>query len=426
MKTELLSTSGMAGVRRGLQAVRAETPDMAEIRRLIGEIQSAHSEFRTANDQRLAQIEARGAADPVTTQQVTAINTRLGELQAALDTANQTIAGLRMGGGAGDTSDPAVREHRTAFAGYMRGTVEARGSTYSDPDGGLLVDRTTESGIERILSTTVAMRRLARIVAISGASYVQHKGLGGATSGWVGETETGSDRPETNTPNLASIEFTPGTLYAEPVATNDLLEDSAVSIEDWYADEVGIEFGEEEAAAFVSGNGKKKPRGFLSYDTVANASYAWGKIGFVVTGGASDFAASNPGDAVITLIHALKAGYRNNARFLTNDLTLAAIRKWKDGDGNYLWQPSAQAGVPSTLMGYGVETDDNMPDIAAGTFPLAFADWQRAYTIVDRRGIAVLRDIYKTRGLVHLYTTKRVGGGVSNFEAIKLMKVAAS
>lgn len=187
-----------------------------------------------------------------------------------------------------------------------------------------------------------------------------------------------------------------------------------------------MEFAEAEGAAFVSGTGILQPRGLLSYDTVANASYAWGSVGYVASGAAADFTTSNPADKLIDMVHALRAGYRQGASWLMNDLTAAKIRKFKAGDGNFLWQPSLQVGQPSTLLGYAAYTDDNMPDVGANAFSVAFADFRRAYLIVDRVGIRVLRDPFTNKPNVHFYTTKRVGGGIQNFEAIKLLKIAAS
>lgn len=420
---------------RGLQGVRAEPtpPTVQEVMALVTQLNQAHADFRAANDRRLAEVEARGTPDTLTTEQVDRINARVGELSSQLDAANQTLAGLRVGGiGDPGVDSPEARQHREAFASFMAGRmgpqgeqVQARGATFSSPDGGFLVSPQMETGISRILSQQLAMRRLAQVLSIGAASYVKHKGLGGASSGWVGESETGDDRPETATPKLARMEFTPGELYAEPASTQTFLEDASTDVEGWYDGEVAIEFAEKEGAAFVSGDGIKKPKGFLAYPTKANAQSGWGNVGFVKSAGAADFAAEDPGDAFIDLIHALKPGYRNGASFLMNDLTAAKVRKFKDGQGNYLWQPATVAGQPSTFMGYVVETDDNMPAVEANALAVAFANWKQFYLIVDRLGMTVLRNPYKVNGVVLFYTRKRVGGGIQNFEAGKLLKIAA-
>jgi len=211
-----------------------------------------------------------------------------------------------------------------------------------------------------------------------------------------------------------------------PEASQTMLEDGSINIESWLAEEVAIEFAEQEGDAFVSGDGDGKPRGLLSYPTVANASFKWGKVGYIASGKADGFADTDPADALIDLIYALNNKWRQSARWLMNDLTAAAIRKFKDGTGEYIWQPSFQQGEPPQLLGYPTEFDDNMPDIAAGKHPIAFADFRRAYLVVDRRGVNVLRDPFTNKPYVRFYTTKRVGGGMQDFEAVKLFKIAAS
>jgi HK97 family phage major capsid protein len=162
---------------------------------------------------------------------------------------------------------------------------------------------------------------------------------------------------------------------------------------------------------------------------VANASYSWGKLGFVTTGVAADISDSthNGLDALTDLVYSIKQGYRTNARFMMNRTLAGKIRKLKTiGDTeNPLWEPSAKLGQPATLLGYPITDDDNMSDVGSNAFPVAFGDFKRGYLIVDRVGIRVLRDPFTNKPYVHFYTTKRVGGGVQNFEAIKLLKCAA-
>jgi HK97 family phage major capsid protein len=412
---------------RGLISARAEgAPGVAQFTAMIDTLNRTFAEFREANDKRLAEIEKKGSVDPVLAEKVEKLNAALTEQQRALDDANKRMAGLTLGGGGDDLDTPEAREHREQFRGWLRGSPQARTTTYTDPDGGFLAPATIDTMVTRILSQTLAIRRLAQVQPISASSYVKHKSLGGAGSGWVGESETGTARPETSTPTLARMEFTPGEVYAEPYATQQALDDMQVDVEAWLADEVSTTFAEREGAAFISGDGIKKPRGFLDYPNVANTSYAWGSLGFVVTGNASGFIAASssagPADCFLDAIYALKAGYRQNATWLMNDVVAARARKFRDGQGNYLWQPATVAGQPSMFLGYGVNTDDNMPDIGSNAFPAAFADWRQAYMIVDRTGTRVLRNPFKLNGLVAFYTTRRVGGGVQNFEAIKLIK----
>ncbi len=210
-----------------------------------------------------------------------------------------------------------------------------------------------------------------------------------------------------------------------PAATSSLLDDAAVNVEQWITEEVEAAFAEQEAAAFITGNGLNKPMGFLSYSTVEDASWEWGKIGHIATGVDGALPASDPSDKLIELIYALKAGYRQNANFVMNRKTQSVLRKLKDADGNYLWQPPAAVGEKASLMGFGLVEAEHMPDIAADGTPIAFGDFERGYLVVDRIGVRVLRDPYSAKPYVLFYTTKRVGGGVQDFDAIKLLKFAA-
>ena len=211
-----------------------------------------------------------------------------------------------------------------------------------------------------------------------------------------------------------------------PAATQTLLDDSQVDIEQWLADEVQIVFAEQEGAAFVNGDGTNKPTGFLHYTAVADASWSWGNLGYIASGADGAFASSNPADALINLAYAPKQGYRANGRWVMNRKTESTVRKFKDTTGNYIWQPGLSAEQPATLFGYPVTEAEDMPDIASNSLSIAFGDFTRGYLVVDRVGVRVLRDPYSAKPYVLFYTTKRVGGGVQNFEAIKLMKFAAS
>jgi HK97 family phage major capsid protein len=214
-------------------------------------------------------------------------------------------------------------------------------------------------------------------------------------------------------------------IYAMPAATQTLLDDSVVSIDQWLAEEVQSAFAGQETDAFINGDGVSKPQGFLSCDKVADGAWSWAKIGYVASGADAGFAAASPADALVDLVYSLKAGYRQNGRFIMNRRTQCEIRKLKDEAGDYLWQPGSSAGAEATLMGFPVTEAEAMPDIAAGSFALAFGDFRRAYLIVDRVGVRILRDPFTAKPYVLFYTTKRIGGGVQNFEALKLLKFAA-
>ena len=413
-----------AGAARGLLSVRADAgaPSIAEINAMIVEVNKTFAAVKETYDRQFAELR-KGQADVVTSDKMARIDAALAEQQKSLDDANRRLAAVQIGGAGQPGETPEARQHAETFRGFMRGRIEARTTTYTDPDGGFLAPPSLDMMVTRIQSQTLAMRRIAQVQPITSSGYVKFKSIGGAGSGWVGESESNNTaRAETTTASLARMEFAPGEVYAEPNATQQALDDMAIDVEGWLAGEVSITFNEQEGGAFITGNGVKKPRGILAYDTVANASYTWGKVGFIVTGAAATFATSNPADAFIDTIHALKAGYRQNATWLMNDLVAARVRKFKDGQGNYLWQPTTVAGMPSQLLGYNVETDDNMPDVAANVFPVAFGDFRQAYLVVDRTGVRVLRNPFKVNGLVAFYTTKRVGGGIQNFEAIKLLK----
>jgi HK97 family phage major capsid protein len=182
----------------------------------------------------------------------------------------------------------------------------------------------------------------------------------------------------------------------------------------------------QEGAAFGNGDGSNKPKGFLSYTTVANGSWTWGNIGYIASGAAGAFASSNPSDALVDLVYAVKAGYRQNGSFVMNRKTQAAVRKFKDEGGNYLWQPPAQAGGRASLMTFPVVEAEDMPDIDDDSLSVAFGDFGRGYLVVDRAGVRVLRDPFTAKPYVLFYTTKRVGGGVQDFDAIKVLKFAAA
>lgn len=399
-----------------------------EVREAMDEFLSSFEDFKSANDERLGELERKLTADVLTDEKVERINRALDTQKKKMD--DLTLAAQRPEIGGRADGAYADREHKRAFDRYVRKGeahdlrgLEAKAlSAGSDPDGGYLVPAETEKMIDRIVSEVSPIRAIAGVRQIGTATYKKPFATGGLQTGWVGETEA---RPQTSAPGLSEIEFPAMELYAMPAATPSLLDDAAVNVDQWLAEEVQTAFAEQEGAAFVAGDGVKKPRGFLDYDQVADNAWEWGKLGFLATGTDGGFAASNPGDKLIDLIYAVKSGYRANGRFVMNRATQAAIRKFKDIDGNYLWQPALAAGQPPTLLNYPVTEAEDMPSIAIGEPALAFGDFKRGYLIVDRLGVRVLRDPYSAKPYVLFYTTKRVGGGVQNFEAIKFLKFQA-
>src|SRR5581483_4974148 len=279
-------------------------------------------------------------------------------------------------------------------------------------DGGYLVPDETEREIGRRLAQVSPIRGIASVRQISGNVYKKPFVTAGAVSGWAGETDS---RSQTTSPTLAELEFPAMELYAMPAATATLLDDAAVNIDEWIATEVEQSFATQEGTAFVTGDGDKKPTGFLSYTKIAEASWAWTKIGYIVTGVSGGFAASNPSDNLVDLAYALKSAYRQNATWVMNRKTQGSIRKLNGADGNYIWQPAAVAGGQASLINFPVAESEDMPDIGANSYSIAFGDFRQGYLVVDRIGVRVLRDPYSAKPYVLFYTTKRVGGGVQDF-----------
>lgn len=402
--------------------------DTAELADAFGEFMGTFEAFKEANDRRLAELEEKKSADVVTADKVDRISRAMDEQKRAID--GLSLKRLRPQLGQ-DRGRAMPSEHKSAFEAYMRGGDESRiraldtkAMSYgSGPDGGYLVPAETEAAIGRRLSALSPIRSIASVRQVSSAVLKKPFSSAGPTVGWVAETAA---RTQTNTNTLAELSFPTAELYALPAATASLLEDSVVDLDQWIAAEVEAAFAEQEGNAFVLGNGTNKPKGFLDYTKVAESSWSWGNIGYIFTGVSGGLPASNPSDILIDTIYALKAGYRQNASFVMNRKTQASVRKLKDADGNYLWQPPAAAGQQAMLMGFPLVEAEDMPDAGANTTPIAFGDFSRGYLIVDRAGVRVLRDPYSAKPYVLFYVTKRVGGGVQDFDAIKLLKYGTS
>jgi HK97 family phage major capsid protein len=394
------------------------------------ELRATFEEFKSANDERLAKIE-RKRGDVLLDDKVDRINAALDLQTKRMDDLALRQARPALEGRGRLVTDAASREHKSAFDAYVRGgetsalrQLETKAmSAGSNPDGGYLVPVELEREIGQRLAAISPIRAISSVREISGSVYKKPFMTAGPATGWVGETDA---RTQTTSPTLDALSFPAMELYAMPAATATLLDDSAVNIDEWIASEVELTFAVQEGAAFVNGDGTNQPKGFLQYTTVANSSWSWGNLGYIASGAAGAFAASNPSDALIDLIYALKAGYRQNGNFVMNRKTQAAIRKFKDSGGAYLWQPPAQAGGRASLMTFPLIEAEDMPDIGANALSIACGDFRRGYLIVDRVGVRVLRDPYSAKPYVLFYTTKRVGGGVQDFDAVKLMKFAAS
>ena len=399
-----------------------------EARAAMADFLSAFEAYKQVNDARLAEIEQR-AADPLTGETLARIDAALDAHQARLDDiATKARRPVLVGEVPASAS---MRAHGSAFATYVRSgeaaglkALEAKALSASvGADGGYLVPYETESEIGRRLAALSPIRSIATVQTIGAGSYRKPFMTSGPASGWAAETAA---RPQTDSPVLAELAFPAMELYAMPAATQALLDDAQVNVEDWLAAEVDAAFAEQESVAFVTGNGSARPRGFLDYNKVAESSWTWGNVGYVASGAAGAFPGVAPSDPLMDLVYAVRAGYRQAASFVMSRKTQAAVRKLKDTGGNYLWAPPAIAGQPASLLGFPVVESEAMPDIAADAYAIAFGDFRRFYLVVDRAGVRVLRDPYSAKPYVLFYTTKRVGGGVQDFNAAKLLKFSAS
>ncbi len=320
---------------------------------------------------------------------------------------------------------------RAAFVdGYLRRGQETglelksiSGAT--NAAGGFAVPREIDAMVDVTLKAISPIRQIANVVKTGTAGYRKLVAAGGIASGWVSETAA---RPETGTPTFNEIAPPSGELYANPAASQAMLDDANFDVESWLADEIAREFAKAEGAAFVSGTGTNQPKGFLS-GTITNeldSVRAFGTLQYVASGAAGAFAASNPQDKLVDLVQSLKAPYRQGAAFVMNAGTLAAIRKFKTTDGAFLWQPSMSAEQPATLLGYPIVEAADMPDIAANSFSIAFGNFKAGYVIAERSETSILRDPFSNKPFVHFYAVKRLGGAVTNSEAIKLLKFSVS
>ncbi len=424
-------TDTMAGLetKAGLENKAGLAPGGGEADAVYAEMWSAFEAYKEANERRLAEVERKAAPDVVTTEKMERISRALDENRRALDALalRQARPALE---GPGDRL-ATKSQHAGAFEAYVRSGddrllrgLESKAMSYgSGQDGGYLVPDELEAEIGRRLAQISPIRSIATVRQVSGAVLKKPYASTGPAVGWVAETAA---RPQTASPTLSELQFPTAELYAMPAATASLLEDAAVDLDRWIAAEIETAFAEQEGAAFVNGNGTNKPKGFLDVPRLAEASWAWGSLGYLATGVAGALPEEHPSDVLVDLVYALKAGYRQNAAFVMNRRTQAAIRKLKDADGNYLWQPPAQPGGKAMLMGFPVVEAEDMPDIGTNAVPLAFGDFARGYLVVDRTGVRVLRDPYTSKPYVLFYTTKRVGGGVQDFDAIKLLKFGES
>lgn len=450
--------------------VALETKEAAvapEVKAALDRFNSAISEFKSANDDRIKGIEKK-FDDVVTNEKVDRILAAVDEFKTAV---NSEIAALKRAGKAsnsGDTSDIEAKLDKLrgleakAFDKFIRtrdGVVdmqrvqtlassdEYKGvlehyrnelgldvkdlSTVVAEDGGYLVLPEYESEMDEILLETSPIRQVANVRQIGTRELILPVNRKGTTVAWIGETGT---RTATDTPTISQEKFTAHEIYAYPLVTLQMLEDATFDVEGWLQDEVVEALAIEENLRFVNGDGNGKPLGFLhdSITKTAAASYDantnWGQLAYLATGASGAFAAApNGADVLLDTVYDLKAQYRQNADWIMSRRTMAAIRKLKDSDGAYLIRDAiTESGLVPMLFGYPILEAEDMPEIAANTFSIAFGDWNKGYQIVDRIGLQVRRDEITQPGYVKYHFRKRTGGGIRHFDAIKLVKFAAS
>lgn len=400
-----------------------------EIRELIEQQGKAFDEFKKSNDERLAALE-KGEARSELEEKTDRINDELSRLSAAVD---ELAKKANRPGAPGAEGDEALQaEHKSAWLKWVRkgddaglADIERKAMNVGTPaDGGYAVPIQQDRDIMRLLTDLSPMRQVCRVMTVGTEDYRKLVNLGGTASGWVGETDA---RPATAGPTLAQLKPSFGELYANPEVTQKALDDIFFNVEGELSQDISESFAVLEGKAFLSGTGTNQPVGLLTAKTSAEAdsARAFGTVQHIATGVADNFPAKDPADILIDLIYSMKAGYRTGAQFMVNSMTLAVMRKWKDGDGNYIWQPAMQNGQPGSIFGYGYVTNEDMPSAGAGAIPVVFGNFQQAYVIFDRMGIRSLRDPYTNKPFVGFYTTKRVGSMIANTQAVKFLKCAA-
>lgn len=396
----------------------------AEIQKTVEDLGKAWEQFKSNNEEQI-KAAARGVSASIYEEKAVKLNDRMSELQATID----ALAAKGSRPESGNSENGRESDHAKAFSAWARkgeGRLSADQmkamSVGSDADGGYTVPADMTGRIAAKVYETSNIRAIAQVDSTTSDAVEGLNDNDEVSSGWVSETGT---RAETDTPELGKWRIEVHEQYAEPRITQKLLDDSALDIGAWLERKIADKLGRTENSGFVIGNGISKPRGITSYTTEATAdsSRSWGVMEHVLSGASADFTGTTPGDKLIDVMMALKAEYRNGARWLTNRAVLLKVRKFKESTTNaYIWQPGLQAGQPPLILGFPVTEAEDMPALAANSLSLAFGNFRIGYQIFDRQGLRVIRDAVTTKGYVKFYTTKRVGGGVTNFEAIKFIK----
>jgi HK97 family phage major capsid protein len=356
-----------------------------------------------------------------TEQAVSVLRSDVDEVKARLDRVSRAAARPALDGVRADTP-----EVKGFVDGYLRKgrEVELKSISGVNPsDGGYAVPKEIDALIASQLKQFSPIRQIAQVVQVGTADYRKLITTGGTASGWVAETD---GRVETATPSFQEVAPPMGELYANPAATQTMLDDAAFDLEGWLAGEIGQEFARAEGAAFVGGTGVNQPKGFLAAPASlgADAARPFGTLQYVASGDAAGLGATIE-LTLIDLVHAMKAGHRQGASWVMNSATLAQVRKLRNADGDLMWQPGLVEGQPDRLLGYPLVEAEDMPDVAANAFPIAFGNFKAGYLIAERSATTILRDPFTNKPFVHFYATKRIGGQVLDSDAITLLKMDA-
>lgn len=354
---------------------------------------------------------------------IAALRSDVEEVKARLDKVARAASRPAVGGTTPASDAPEVKSFVEGYLRRGRETELKAMSGMTPADGGFAVPRQIDAAIASRLARISPIRSIAQVVQTGSAGYRKLVTTTGAASGWVSEA---APRPETGTPQFAEIAPPSGDLYANPAASQAMLDDVGFDLEAWLANEVATEFARAEGAAFVNGSGANRPEGFLTPPkaTAEDGARAFGTLQYIGSGNATGFGSALD-VKLIDLIHALRSGHRQGAVFVMNSTTLASVRKLKTADGAFLWQPGMVEGQPNRLLGYPVIEAEDMPDVAGGAFPIAFGNFRNGYLIAERSATRVLRDPFTNKPFVHFYASKRIGGKVLDSNAIKLLKIEA-
>lgn len=398
--------------------------DHKDVSEVAQELKGQFDEFKKSNDKRIDAIEAEKSKLSAT---VDTLNGKLSELDELKSNLEAELASVKRPDG--NVTNKDVSEHKTAFELFVRkgtddGLAELERKAMqvgSDPDGGYAVPEELDRNIITALRDEVVMRQECNVITVGTEKFKRLINQGGTNSGWVGEVDK---RPETKTSKLASIEPFWGEIYGNPAATQTMLDDAFFNVEQFITSELATEFSEQEEAVFTHGDGIKKPKGLLAYgsDDKDDKEREWGKLQHLLLKKPTEITA----DEIMKLIYTMRKVYRTGAKFMMNNNTLFQVRTLKDAQGNYLWQPGLQLGQPSALLGYGIAENEQFADVSADAAPIAFGNFNRCYTILDRIGVRMLRDPYTNKPFVHFYTTKRVGSMLVDSNAVKLLKAGAT